>query len=425
MSQKRIAYKEYFEFNIKNLYTLGVIAIFISFIIDFITFASTINYSIYILYVFSLLSIYGFFILGIKNKLSIEKSYAAIVYITIINIIVLSAIFYYRGLDDLNFQLYRNIIDAPLLILSVALISGYRQTIVVGTIFAILVYFSFTITGNDNINEIHIYSSVLIIITTIVASFFVKSLESTMSKLKEQQEIIELQKLELQQINKEKDDLFSVIAHDLRGPIGLSKELLEYWSTEDLEEEDRNELMELLKNSNFSTYSLLTNLLTWATSNSERLINSPAHNSLLLTITNVIENLLPQAQKKGIIFKVNIDNDFKAFYDENMISTVLRNLSSNSIKFSNNGGIITFNAIYEGEVAIISVSDNGVGIETSKVEKLFKKKEIITTLGTDNEKGSGLGLKICENFVKLNKGEIWVESKRGKGTTFSFSLPLN
>lgn len=425
MSKNRIAYDEYFNFNIKKLFILTVIVILIGFIIDLITFASIIHQSIFILYLFSILSVYSLLVLGIKNKFSIEKSYALIVYVIIVNIILVSVIFYYRGMDDLNFQLYRNIIDAPLLILSVALISGYKQTLSVGIIFSFLVPFSFIITGNNNNNDIHIYSGILIVATTIVASFFVKSLEKTMSKVKEQKETIELQKKILQKINKEKDDMFSIIAHDLRGPIGLTKEILDYWSTEGIDEDDRNELIELLKNSTLSTHNLLTNLLTWANSNNGHINYSPANNSLILTIKNVIENLLPQAQNKGITFEVNIGNDFKAFYDEDMISTVLRNLSSNSIKFSNKGGVIKYNSIYENGIAIISVSDNGVGIEKGKAEKLFWEKEIITTLGTDNEKGSGLGLRICENFVKLNKGEIWVESKRGLGTTFSFSLPLN
>ncbi len=108
-----------------------------------------------------------------------------------------------------------------------------------------------------------------------------------------------------------------------------------------------------------------------------------------------------------------------------MIKIVIRNLLSNAIKFTENNGKIEVTAVANGDAIVVSIKDNGVGLEKDRAEKLFLHEEVFTTLGTKNEKGSGLGLRICHNFIESNNGKIWVESEIGKGTTVSFSLPQN
>jgi signal transduction histidine kinase len=132
--------------------------------------------------------------------------------------------------------------------------------------------------------------------------------------------------------------------------------------------------------------------------------------------------LLRVAQEKKIDLKNNIKEDLNALSDPNMVNLVLRNLMLNAIKFTHQGGIIEVSAEQEGDWVVVSVKDNGVGIAPENLEQIFDKSTHYTTRGTANEKGTGLGLKLCKEFVEKNGGKIWVESELGKGSTFKFTL---
>ncbi len=131
------------------------------------------------------------------------------------------------------------------------------------------------------------------------------------------------------------------------------------------------------------------------------------------------------AAKKSIIITPEVDGNINVFADPNMVEVILRNLVSNSIKFSEKESKINISSKNENGFAIINVTDTGVGISKDKIDKLFQVGENVSTNGTENEEGSGLGLILCKEFVELNKGEISVESEAGNGSTFSFTLPLN
>ncbi len=134
--------------------------------------------------------------------------------------------------------------------------------------------------------------------------------------------------------------------------------------------------------------------------------------------------MLEIAKKKNITIINNVKSELSAIYDETLISTVVRNLLANAIKFTHENESVTINAVkYDNEIIVI-IEDNGVGIEAEFLESIFDKKSYDTRVGTNNEKGSGLGLKLCKEFIERHNGKIWAESKIGIGSKFLFSIPV-
>jgi len=228
---------------------------------------------------------------------------------------------------------------------------------------------------------------------------------------------------QLKELNATKDKLFSIIAHDLRSPfnniIGLSDLLLENI----ISFEESEKYIKILNSSAKNTLVLLDNLLNWAKSQTGHLRFKP-ENILFseIILKNISLNRL-LAETKNISINYFSSDDVEVYADENMLKTVLRNLISNAIKFTNVGGNIKIYAILKQDHVEITISDNGIGMNEKKRKSLFDISTK-TTLGTANENGSGLGLVLCKEFVMKNKGEIWVESEEGKGSSFKFTLPL-
>jgi signal transduction histidine kinase len=178
----------------------------------------------------------------------------------------------------------------------------------------------------------------------------------------------------------------------------------------------------LLKSTKLSI-ELLENLLLWARIKMGRIAFEPEVINLKNTINSIAELFNSGTESKNITLTLDIQNELQTFADLNMFETVLRNLISNSIKFTSEGGRISVSVIEVKDFITISVSDTGVGMDSDKIEKLFQTGQSISTLGTQNEKGSGLGLLLCKEFVELNKGKISVKSKCNEGSTFSFTVP--
>jgi len=228
---------------------------------------------------------------------------------------------------------------------------------------------------------------------------------------------------QLKELNATKDKLFSIIAHDLRSPfnniIGLSDLLLENI----ISFEESEKYIKILNSSAKNTLVLLDNLLNWAKSQTGHLRFKP-ENILFseIILKNISLNRL-LAETKNISINYFSSDDVEVYADENMLKTVLRNLISNAIKFTNVGGNIKIYAFLKQDHVEITISDNGIGMNEKKRKSLFDISTK-TTLGTANENGSGLGLVLCKEFVMKNKGEIWVESEEGKGSSFKFTLPL-
>lgn len=239
-------------------------------------------------------------------------------------------------------------------------------------------------------------------------------------------EDLQLSKDQLAQANAGKDRLFSIISHDLRAPftgfIGLADLIAN--EADKMPIQDIKQIGKSLFDASNNTLKLLNNLLDWArlqTGNLPFEVNEVNALELINTAIFPLKSLYEQKSQKLYLIvsdKLNIN------CDENMITTVIRNLLTNAIKFTHKEGRIELAAYAtEDGISIIRIKDSGIGISESNMVKLFNIEDNITTVGTNNEKGSGLGLILCKEFVEKHNGKIWAESELGKGTSFYFSLP--
>jgi PAS domain S-box-containing protein len=230
---------------------------------------------------------------------------------------------------------------------------------------------------------------------------------------------------ELKNLNASKDRFFSIIAHDLRSPftalLGYSDMIVNDF--DEMEDEEIKQFATFINNEAKNVYNLLDNLLTWSRLQRDQIPFQPTNFNLNNTIKKVIELYKETANNKNIELVPETKKQFETFADENMIFTVLRNLTSNAIKFTSDGKISI--SVKEKENALeICVADSGIGINEEDMQKLFKVGVHHSTAGTSKEKGTGLGLILCKELVEKNDGEIWVTSVVNEGAKFNFTIPL-
>ena len=245
-------------------------------------------------------------------------------------------------------------------------------------------------------------------------------------KEKQRQEIA-AQRDQLQLLNATKDKFFSIIAHDLKSPfnsiLGFSNLLIRNAKNNNFDYEKNLVYANFIFDSANIAFTLLENLLTWSQSQRGVIKYNPDKFDLKKNIDRIISMYSNAALKKEINLSSIINKSLHVYADKEMVLTVLRNLISNAIKFSFLNSKIIISAKEEKEYLIVSVSDTGIGISEDAVKKLFEIDGGIQTEGTAKEKGTGLGLILCKEFVEKNNGKIWVESIKGEGSTFSFSIP--
>lgn len=230
---------------------------------------------------------------------------------------------------------------------------------------------------------------------------------------------------QLQELNASKDTFFSIIAHDLRGPLSSLHELTQHIE-ENLDSYSLEELKELIvlqKVSAETLYKLLENLLTWSRVQRGVMQYQPQPINLQWFIARNIELLTLHAQKKQITLNNTVRKEIFVYADFNMVDTIIRNLISNAIKFTRSGGMVTVSAHHHEHFMEIAVADTGIGIKEKYLPTLFRIDTRYKRMGTADEEGSGLGLILCKEFVDKHQCDIWVESQVGKGTTFRFTLP--
>jgi len=222
-----------------------------------------------------------------------------------------------------------------------------------------------------------------------------------------------------------KDKLFSIIAHDLKSPFNALVGLTEILSTraETLTPEEISELSTHINKSSNNVLKLTDNLLNWSRSQTGKIKIKPDNISIKEVVDSCVEVLSISANEKNISIKPRLNNDDNAFADKDTITTVIRNIISNSIKFTPNNGEITIWANKQDGYTKIYITDSGVGISKEKLSQLFKIETNTSTRGTNQETGTGLGLIICKEFVEKNNGTITVESELNVGTTFIIKLP--
>lgn len=251
------------------------------------------------------------------------------------------------------------------------------------------------------------------------------TIENQNARLLELNENLRKNEYTLRHSNTTKDKFISIIAHDLKNPmhsIGFSADLMINYYSNLNDEKKIDHLKGIYKTSNHA-YDLLENLLHWARAQSKSMNYEPESLDLGTLVKDVVDLSFSSADNKKIEIINNIEQNSIAYADRNMIDTVTRNLVSNSIKFTNENGKIEISLFTVEEYVIIEIKDNGVGIQEKNIDKIFKIEEQISTPGTMKESGTGLGLLLCKEFVDINRGDIWVESVYGEGSSFKFSMP--
>jgi signal transduction histidine kinase len=239
--------------------------------------------------------------------------------------------------------------------------------------------------------------------------------------LMEHQEEVKRRSLELEQLNQVKDKFFSIISHDLRSPINALSAILDMMDNNQIKPEEFSKLNKELRVQFNHTKTLINNLLDWALLQMDKLKIQPEKINLH-SLTEENFRLLNSLHMKEINMVNKIPPGTFCWGDLNIVNLVLRNLVLNSLKFTENGGYIIADATHQNNDIVVSIKDTGIGISPEVQKIIFEKTAGYSTRGTANEKGTGLGLILCKEFVEKNGGKIWLESEPGKGSTFYFTI---
>jgi signal transduction histidine kinase len=243
--------------------------------------------------------------------------------------------------------------------------------------------------------------------------------------LQEANDKVQLQNIALQDLNATKDKFFSIISHDLKGPLNsltsFSGLLINH--TDSLSKDEIKMLAKDLDKSLKNLFALLENLLEWSRSQTGKIEFKPEAFDVTALLAENTELLKAQAQNKNIVLENAYISEQSVFAHKHSINTVVRNLISNAIKFTPAGGMIKVDLQPKADSVTVTIADNGVGMSKEVMNKLFRIDTKHTTKGTAEEKGTGLGLILCKEFVEKNGGRIWVESEEGKGSVFCFTVP--
>ena len=232
--------------------------------------------------------------------------------------------------------------------------------------------------------------------------------------------------MELGTINATKDKLFSIVAHDLRGSIGLMMNIMDIITNKaDMDPERMHIYLKSQKELTHNTFFLLTNLLNWARQNMNKIVFHPENIQLNDLIAESISEIKFNAGQKNISVNLICTSTFIVFADVDMLKLIIRNLLANAIKFTPKNGNINVLVENYNDNVMVKITDSGIGMSDETIKKILSENEFYTTRGTNNETGSGLGLKLVKDFIAKNKGELMIESEINKGSSFSFKLPIN
>lgn len=257
---------------------------------------------------------------------------------------------------------------------------------------------------------------------TILGKQVVKHFElrKTLHQLNLSYKKIEEQHEQLTELYKFKEKVFAIISHDLRAPIANVEQILALYRTGAITADEFEQFVNTLEKQTKDTSAILDNLLNWSGNHRPELVKSDVF-ELIQAVKTTLQN---DARRKQIELTLSpLGNDRMARLDREGLKIVLRNLIKNSIKFCNTGGRIRISALLADKEWLFTVADNGVGFDEATRLKLFDDQQHITTYGTANEKGTGLGLLVCKNIVEQNGGRIWAEGRPGEGATFYFTIP--
>lgn len=288
-----------------------------------------------------------------------------------------------------------------------------------------------TLQEEDRISRLkksEFISNILVVVVALSAILLVTVYRSGQRRkqinllLLQHQEEMQKRSEELEQLNEVKDKFFSIISHDLRSPINALAGLMDLLDKGAITPEELPVAVKELKSRFNHTRALMNNLLDWTVLQMDKM-HLQASNVPLKKIVDENIELLGSIQNKHVNMINRVPETTIGYADSNTINLVIRNLITNAIKFTNDGGEIVVAAEEKGKEIVMSVKDNGIGMTADIQKKLFDKVNPYSTRGTANEKGTGLGLILCKEFVEKNGGRIWVEGNVDKGSTFWFTLP--
>lgn len=242
-------------------------------------------------------------------------------------------------------------------------------------------------------------------------------------EINQQKDVLALQAQELEMANQTKDKLFAILGHDLRSPIGSLEGVLNLMNTGAVSQEEFQSFIPQFHKNVKNMQNTLENLLQWSVSQMKGMNATPSFVNLQGLIEEKINLFATVAQAKNITISTQTTTNLTAWADLNHVRLILRNLINNAIKFTPKSGQIIINVHSKDNQVVVNVIDTGVGMSEEQAGKLFDKSQSFTTYGTSGEKGTGLGLQLCQEIVIKNGGSIWAHSEQGKGSTFSFSLP--
>ncbi len=275
--------------------------------------------------------------------------------------------------------------------------------------------------------KVYVYISLTILLVFIGLTLFIRRNERIQTdlnvELKSKTEKLEVSEKELKEINTTKDRLFSIIGHDLRGPIGAFQGLLKLFKDGEMSKEEFLGFVPKLRKDIDNISFTLNNLLSWGHTQMNGATTKPSLVSIDELVNENVNLLSEVANNKSITLINNIPLNTVAWSDNNQIDIVVRNLLSNAIKFTPENGIITIGAVQRVNHWEISVKDTGIGMDEKTQKQIFENNSTYTTYGTNEEKGTGLGLNLCKEMVEKNKGKLWAESSLNKGSCFYFTVP--
>ncbi|MBR8534184.1 PAS domain-containing sensor histidine kinase [Carboxylicivirga sediminis] len=229
---------------------------------------------------------------------------------------------------------------------------------------------------------------------------------------------------QLQELNRTKDKFFSIIAHDLRSPFNSILGLSDLLVSKAIDKGDIEETARSIQKSSQQAMALISNLLEWSSSQSGKIDYKPNTLDICDVLNEELKALEANYKQKDIAIKKSIPETTQVFADRYMIGSVFRNLLSNAIKFTDKKGHIELSCHPNKTHITFTIKDNGIGIAEDNIPKLFRIDQNLSTQGTHNEQGTGLGLSLCKEFIEMHGGQIWAESELNKGSAFYFTLPL-
>ncbi|MEB2777112.1 tetratricopeptide repeat protein [Algoriphagus sp. D3-2-R+10] len=251
---------------------------------------------------------------------------------------------------------------------------------------------------------------------------------SQKQQIRKQNEDLAANSLQLQEINQTKNKLFSIIGHDLRGPVGQVKSIVDLMINGQLNQEEFDELIQYLKKGVDSVYFTLNNTLKWSVAQMEGFKLHKVNFNLSELVGSTIKLIMPQLKEKSLVIEdLSSTTDLEIYADRNLIEVVVRNILNNAVKFSKPGDTIQLSVERDNNMITWCVKDQGIGMEEEQIQELLSEDYVISNskLGTKMEKGSGLGLQICKEFTRMNGGDLHIKSKEGEGTKVCVKIPAS